>query len=201
MFRNVAESLVFLLIKHKKLDIKDRDIYIYGLEVILLNGSLLISFLIMSIWLDMIFHFVGFLIFFLPLRIFVGGYHSKRSEVCFIISNAMYLLTLVIVKNYLGLHNNINVVIVTFVALIITYIWSPVRNKNRPLADCQYKRNKKIALVIILVDFALLLILLKFNFNMASSAIVFSLLNCGIFLIGKLSNIFDKIVHKKLGTG
>ena len=124
MFGDIAESLVFLSIKHKRLDIKDREIYIYGLEVILLNGLLLIYFFIMSIWFDLIFHFVSFLIFFLPLRMFIGGYHSKRSETCFIMSNAMYLLTLVIVKNYLELHNNINVVIVTLVALIIMYIWS-----------------------------------------------------------------------------
>lgn len=188
MFGAIAESLVFLLIKYKRLDIEDREIYIYGLEVILLNGLLLISFLIMSIWYDLIFHFIGFLIFFLPLRIFTGGYHSKRSETCFIISNAMYLLTLVIVKNYLGLHNNINMVIVTLVSLIIMYIWSPVKNQNRPLADYQYERNKKITFVIIVIDFALLLVLLKFNLNIASSAIAFILLNCGVFLIGKLNN-------------
>lgn len=192
MFEYIAESLVFLLIKHKKLDIKDRDIYIYGLEVILLNGLLLILFLLMSIWFDMIFHFAGFLFFFLPLRIFVGGYHAKCSETCFIMSNAMYLLTLVIVKNYLEFHNNINVVIVTLVALIIMYIWSPVKNQNRPLAEYQYKRNKKITFGIVVIDFALLLGFIKFNLNIASSAVVFILLNCGNFLVGKINNSLYK---------
>ena len=141
MFKYIAENLVFLLIKHKRLDIANREIYNYGLEAILLNGLLLICFLIMSIWFDMVFHFIGFLIFFLPLRMFAGGYHSKRSETCFMLSNAMYLFSLGIVKKYLGLHNNINIIIVTFIALIIMYIWSPVKNQNRPLADYQYKRK------------------------------------------------------------
>ena len=175
MFKYIAENLVFLLIKHKRLDIANREIYNYGLEAILLNGLLLICFL--------------------PLRMFAGGYHSKRSETCFMLSNAMYLFSLGIVKKYLGLHNNINIIIVTFIALIIMYIWSPVKNQNRPLADYQYKRNKKITIVIIVIDFVLLLVLLKLNLNIASSATVFVLLNCSSFLLGILSNVFYKITN------
>lgn len=73
----------------------------------------------------------------------------------------------------------------------------PVKNQNRPLADYQYKRNKKIALVIVVIDFALLLILLKFDLNIASSAVVFILLNCSIFIIVKLSNMFYKMTSNE----
>lgn len=193
MFEYIAESLVFILIKYKKVDIADRDIYIYGLEVILLNGLLMISFLIMSIWFDMLFHFGAFIIFFVPLRVFVGGYHAKHSETCFIMSNVMYLVSLAIVKNSESLHRNTALIILTILALIIMFVWSPVKNKNRPLADYQYKRNKKITFVMIVIDFALLLVLLKYNLNIASSAIVFILLNCSVFLLGKLNNMINKM--------
>lgn len=193
MFEYIAESLVFILIKHKKVDITDRDIYIYGLEVILLNGLLMISFLIMSIWLDMLIHFLAFIIFFVPLRVFVGGYHAKHSETCFILSNVMYLISLIVVKNDESLYHNTVFIILTILALIIMFVWSPVKNKNRPLIDYQYKRNKKVTFGIVVIDFALLLVLLKFNLNMASSAIVFILLNCSVFLLGKLNNLIYKM--------
>ena len=44
MFHNIAEDIAFLLITHKIIDINERDVYMYGPEVILLNGSLLIVF-------------------------------------------------------------------------------------------------------------------------------------------------------------
>lgn len=40
MFHNLAVDIAFLLIKNKIVDIQQRDVYVYGLEVILLNGSL-----------------------------------------------------------------------------------------------------------------------------------------------------------------
>ncbi|MBE5927774.1 MAG: hypothetical protein E7267_00130 [Lachnospiraceae bacterium] len=194
MFEYIAESLVFVLIKHKKVNIVDRDIYIYGLEVILLNGILMISFLIMSIWFNMLFHFVAFVIFFIPLRIFMGGYHAKRSETCFIISNVMYLISLVINKSSESWHHNAVVILLSILILITMFVWSPVKNKNRPLADCQYKRNKIITFVIVVIDFALLFIFYKFDLRIFSSSIAFILLSGITFFVGKLES---RVRHKK----
>ena len=192
MFRTIAEKTVNLLIKHRILDKYDVDIYIYGLEVVLLNGLLLISFLMMSIWFDMIFHFVGFIVVFVPLRVFTGGYHAKRSETCFIMSNVIYLLSLVIAKESSELHNNIYVIMVTLVLVFVMYIGSPVENQNRPLTDYQLKRNRIITFIVIAIDFVLLLVLLKFDNNIASSVIIFMFLNGGLFILGILDNMFTQ---------
>lgn len=98
MFHNLAEDIVFLLIKHKIVDIGQRDIYIYGLEVILLNGGLLLVFLSMSLLCNVMINFWSYLIFFLPLRIFSGGYHAKTSERCFVLSTIMYGSTIIAAK-------------------------------------------------------------------------------------------------------
>ena len=86
MFRNLAEDISFLLIKNKIVEIEKREIYIYGLEVILLNGGLLITFLIISLLCGEMINFLAYLIFFLPMRLFSGGYHAETSERCFILS-------------------------------------------------------------------------------------------------------------------
>lgn len=190
MFRYIAESLVFWLIKYKKVDIEDRDIYIYGLEVILLNGLLLIFFELMSICFNMTIHFYGFLIFFIPLRMFAGGYHAKYSETCFILSNIMYLITLIIVKNYMYLYRYTGSTIAMLIALIIICAWSPIKNSNRPLAEYQYKRNRRITFGICTVEFVLFILFSRFDFKITSSAVIFVLLNCVVFLIGKMKNEF-----------
>ena len=84
MFHNLAVDIAFLLIKNKIVDIEQRDIYVYGLEVILLNGSLLIVFLIASMLCEAMLNFWAYLILFLPIRSFSGGYHAEKSESCFV---------------------------------------------------------------------------------------------------------------------
>lgn len=49
MFRYFAENITFVLIKNKILNIKNRNIYVYAIEVILLNMILLLSLLGISI--------------------------------------------------------------------------------------------------------------------------------------------------------
>ena len=86
MFKRLSEDIIFLLKKNKKLDIESYDIYVYAAEIILLNGSLLLICLVMSILLGELSHMLAFILFFIPLRMLVGGYHCKKSELCFICS-------------------------------------------------------------------------------------------------------------------
>ena len=91
MFRYFAENITFVLIKNKVLNIEKRDTYMYAIEVILLNSILLLTFLGVSIVGKNLLLFVGFLLFFIPIRTFAGGYHAKHSEVCFGMSFGIYI--------------------------------------------------------------------------------------------------------------
>ncbi len=85
MFRNLAEDITFLLIKNKIVEIEKREIYIYGLEIILLNGGLLITFLIISLLCGEMVNFLAYLIFFsmfISVRLYTVGYHVKTFTGC-----------------------------------------------------------------------------------------------------------------------
>lgn len=110
MFRYFAENITFVLIKNKILNIKNRNIYVYAIEVILLNLILLLSLLGISILGKDLSCFMGFLLFFVPLRTFVGGYHAKHSEVCLAMSIGIYMVVMIIFYNYPNLYKNIIVV-------------------------------------------------------------------------------------------
>lgn len=186
MFRYLAEDIAFLLIKNKILDIEDRDIYVYGLEAILLNSLLLIAMFLVSLPFGAVMHFLGFVVFFIPLRMFVGGYHAKRSETCFVVSVVIYVITLVITMFNPYIYRNRWLMVVTIISLVILLVWSPVINPKHPLADYQIKRNKKIAYTIIALEFALFLVFCKLNLTIASSLEVFILTVTIVFLIGKV---------------
>lgn len=83
MFRMIAEEIVFFLIQKGVLDNEKREIYEYAVEVILLNGSLLCTTLIISIAMKKTICYIFFLLFFVPLRITLGGmlYMSTENSV------------------------------------------------------------------------------------------------------------------------
>ena len=189
MFGNIAENIYDYLFKRKLINQNDREVYTYALEVIVLNVGLLITLFVISAFMKQLLFFVCYLCFFVPLRIFSGGYHAKRSEVCFTMSVGIYILALLILKNNVHLYENTALFCITSLTLLITYIFSPIENANHPLADDQ--RNKILVRVIVLLDFTLLIIFCFNQSTLASHEIVFVLLNGVLFLIGKVKKPFS----------
>lgn len=188
MFRYFAENIAFILIKNKILNIKNREVYVYSIEVILLNLVLLLSLLGISIVGNSLLLFIGFLLFFIPIRTFAGGYHAKHSETCFGISVGLYIVAMIIFNQFPNLCKNAFVIVLFMLAIVILLIWSPLKNPNHPLTDYQYKRNRRIVYGIIIIDLVLFVIFSIMNYTVASSEVIFILLASVFLLIGKIEN-------------
>lgn len=185
MFKRISEDILFLLIRNKLLDIKRYDIYLYSIEIIMLNGSLLLSCFVISFLVGKLNHYVAFLIFFVPLRMLIGGYHCKTSERCFLCSVVMYLLSIVATE----LMQRINAIytitqIITALMAVIIIKYAPIINDNHPLDSYQITRNKKIAYGIITTDFVIYIILILINSRLVLSEMVFLFLVGVTFVIG-----------------
>ena len=186
MFHNLAEDIAFLLIKNKIVDIEQRDVYIYGLEVILLNGGLLIAFLIISLLCSEMINFWAYLIFFLPLRIFSGGYHAKTSECCFILSTVMYGFSVAVTKFLPLLYLDFYWWTAGAISLIIILIFAPLINPNNPLNEFQKKRNRIIVYSLIITDLVFFILCCIFNWKIATNEMIFIIFDAILLIIGKM---------------
>lgn len=63
MFRKMSEALTFQLVKNKILDIESYEVWAYSIEIILLNGSILLGCLLISLMLGEITHMLSFVLF------------------------------------------------------------------------------------------------------------------------------------------
>lgn len=187
MFHNLAVDIAFLLIKNKIVDIKQRDVYVYGLEVILLNGSLLIVFLITSLLCREMINFWAYLIFFLPLRVFSGGYHAKSSESCFVLSTIMYGLSIAITFFFPLLYQNWKWTFAGIISIIVILALSPMVNENNPLTQSQRKRNRIIVCILLTADLVVFILCCYFNWQIASNVLIFIVFDALLLLIGKFS--------------
>lgn len=185
MFHNLAVDIAFLLIKNKIVDIEQRDIYVYGLEVILLNGSLLIVFLIASMLCEAMLNFWAYLILFLPIRSFSGGYHAEKSESCFVLSTIMYGLSIAITAFFPLLYQNWKWTIAGIISVIIILALSPMINENNPLTKSQQKRNRIIVYILLSVDLVVFILSCNLNWRIASNELVFVVFDALLLLMGK----------------
>ena len=192
MFKNLAEDITFLLIKNKIVDIEERDIYLYGIEVILLNGGLLLMFLITSLLFGNMINFWAYLIFFLPLRIFSGGYHAKTSECCFVMSTVMYGISVAITKFLPLLYLNFYCWIAGAVSMLIILLFAPLINANNPLNKVQKKRNRIITYFLMIIDLVFFILCCNFNWRMATNELLFAVFDALLLLIGKILHHFDE---------
>lgn len=187
MFRNLAEDIAFLLITHKIIDIEQRDVYIYGLEVILLNGGLLLVFLLISLLFSAMINFWAYLIFFLPLRIFSGGYHAKTSECCFILSTIMYGFSVAVTKLLPLLYTEFYWWIAGAASILIILIFAPLINTNNPLNEVQKKRNRIIVYSLIIIDLVFFILCCIFNWKIATNEMIFVIFDAILLVTDEIS--------------
>lgn len=185
MFKHMAEGIALLLIRSNTVDIEEREVYVFGLEVMLLNSINVLMALIISLITGTMWHFASFMLIFVPLRIFSGGYHAKRSETCFVISTLVYIATVLIVKLYPMLYASTAVTAVLFaVSILITVILAPVVNKNNPLSEHERKRNRLISIVLIAVDSVIFIMLRLLELSVAVNVMIFLTVNSITMLAG-----------------
>lgn len=82
-----------LLFKKCSLDESRKPIYRYGFQLFLSTSASTTAILLLSAFFSLFSHAVIFLLVFMPLRFFSGGYHAKTYGNCFILTNAVYWLT------------------------------------------------------------------------------------------------------------
>ena len=192
MFRYIAEDIAFLLIKNKIVDIEKRDECVYGAEVLLLNLSNILTALIISILTKSMLHFVAFMLIFVPLRIFTGGYHAKTSESCYLITSAIYALTVLCVKLMPDLYSNIPAIITFAVLIVPIVLFAPVEHKNNPLTPNERRRNRLISIVLTAVDSLIFIALFILSISTATSVMIFMAVDSVLMLIGLLMNRIGK---------
>ena len=186
MFRNLAEDITFLLIKNKIVNIEKREIYIYGLEVILLNGGLLITFLIISLLCGEMVNFLAYLIFFLPMRLFSGGYHAETSERCFILSTITFGASIAASKLIPLLYISFIGKMIGAVSVIVILVLAPLINENNPLNQTQRRRNRIILCTLLFIDLVFYILCCNYAWTIASNELIFIIMDATLLLAGKL---------------
>jgi accessory gene regulator B len=169
---------------------EDKELYSYGL----CQGMIMIANILTTLAIGLVFGMLWpsfiFMIAYMPLRSYAGGYHARTQLLCNIFSVLLTIIVLLIIK-YLPWTNWL-CLIVTFISAAVIAFLAPVEDKNKPLDSTEVRVYKKRTLNILSVEAAAIIVLLLFNLLQISVSISVSLLALSVMLIlGSLSNRRD----------
>lgn len=85
-----AEKIALLLERKSIIRIEDVPLYSYGLSLLLSSVGTLFSVLFLAALCGQFFSSVTFLVFFIPLRMYSGGYHTSTFLRCYLIFMALF---------------------------------------------------------------------------------------------------------------
>lgn len=127
---------------------EDKEIYDYGFEMLFstLMGYTIV--LVTSLLMNSFFEGMIFLISFVLLRNYSGGYHADTHIKCnlFLFLSALFVLFM-------------SKVAIPYIYLIMIYVllwhmiimYAPIENKNKPLSENERKKYKRISVVLALI--------------------------------------------------
>lgn len=145
MLHKLAEDISLYLITNKIIDIEERDIYIYGIELLISTLLTSISILILAFFIGELVSAVIFLLIHFLLKSYTGGYHANYYFQCYIYSILNFIILIIAKTRILLAYKPVVALALLVISIMIIFKYAPVTNKNNPKTEEEISRNKKIA--------------------------------------------------------
>lgn len=147
---HLSDIVVGFLLKNKAIEQEEREIYIYGYEVIISTFMDIAALLIIGIFCHRVCETLVFIVVFVSVRQYTGGLHACTKAGCVFITTmslciSFMLNTFMINSGFIAVY-----CVIACLLAFMTAIWrAPVENVNKPLDKEDKVRYKKVSIGII----------------------------------------------------
>lgn len=191
MFYKASTYIADILEQQNKFTAEDKEIYRYGIQQgfnIVLN---ILTTIIIGVLCGMIFPGILFLLCYMPLRSFCGGYHAKTHLRCYIYSVIMITSILLIAKYFT--FNIFVYEILVLVSLVVIFLLAPVEDKNKVLDSDEKRVFRKRAYIIATLEVLIYHIFLIIRFTNSYKILSTALFSLSILMIiGQIKNYIQR---------
>lgn len=199
MINNLSSRLTDKMIAKGSITEDDRELYIYGLFMLLSQ----IMYFFLSVIFGLLFQcFIESVIFYIAfqfIRRYAGGYHAKTETRCEIISALSIFVCLVAIR--LSKLYNFDTVLLclAIIAAISIATFCPLDTPEKPLSEKEFKYFRKISWIILFVITVTIVISYCFRFNVLFAPCCMSLILESVLIIAgkiKQTSNFKKMPNK-----
>lgn len=178
----LARQLTEKIMLTVSMDENKKEVIQYGMELCMSTLILIFSIELLSLVLFRKLDGIVFMVFFIPIRLFSGGFHASTYLKCYCSSLMVFSITAVAAEK-IPVQNaviNISVIILGF---IFVYGRAPHINKNHPISERMVQINRKrlkISMIINVLLFGIVFLYNKHYGMMAFYTIVMVVLLFGL---------------------
>lgn len=151
MIRRLSESIVRWQFRKNILTCEQSSLYQYAYEVMLNQAINMFLALVIAIALNAQISVLVFLVSYIPLRSYCGGYHARTNGGCTIVSTILILLVCFIEKMLYWDYVTLIIPICLFVSGVFIFMFAPVPDKNKPLDEKEtiiYRRRSRLVWLV-----------------------------------------------------
>jgi accessory gene regulator B len=134
---------------------EDAEVYVYAIECFLGSAITFSSLLLVAILLDRFATMVIWLLFWLPLRSFLGGFHASTQGKCYWGSLAVGVLNILLYP----LVPFLLIPAIAGLSLLTVFQLAPVSHPNHPLSTARHSKMQKMARWFIVIEIILVFLL------------------------------------------
>jgi accessory gene regulator B len=163
MIKNLSENITDYFYLNNIINKEEKELYIYGLHLIISSIIGITIILTLGLIFNIFSNTFLFLISFISIRMYSGGYHAKSYIKCNITLITIYLIMFLIVNYTPTELICLSSILLSIITVFIILKFAPTDNKNKKLTPERKKTNKNITLIILTIFYVLGLTIYKFN--------------------------------------
>lgn len=141
MVRKISELVATKIVLNTKLE-EDKEIYVYGLQIILNTLVSMGLVLLIGYCFHIFYETIFFLVSYSSIRLYAGGFHASSNEKCI----GIFLLGYLVISFILSNVEPVTCIYLTLVLCLLDisiFMWAPVEAYNNPIPE-QKKRGMKL---------------------------------------------------------
>lgn len=159
MIHKIAEKMINWQIVKGNLTETDRNKYVYAYEILfnqLVNLSIAVVLAFVSHELIAV---LLFLVIYIPLRKYAGGFHAENNEKCMIYSSLVIVCVIVLNKTLHDVTNAYESIMMICFLLMLAFIWhmAPIETKNKKLDELERRRCRRKVHIICVIHILLMI--------------------------------------------
>jgi accessory gene regulator B len=182
MIKRLSENIVNWQVGKSILTNKQSALYQYAYEVMLNFVINIIIAILIAITLNVPMQVFVFLVSYMPLRSYCGGYHAKTNGGCTIVSTILILVVCLMERVLTGVLGTLIIPVCFVISGVFIYVYAPAPDNNKPLDEIEIKHYRKKSRFVWLVEALIGVVLWCFGLR-ASAVIAISHIILSLMLV------------------
>lgn len=193
MISKLSTNLTERLLSNGAISEEDKDLYIYGLFMLISHLIFFIIACIFGLILGCIIESIIFYIAFQFIRRYAGGYHASTETRCEIFSTLSILACIVVIRLSKTYDFQTVLLLITILSAVCIFVSCPLDTPEKPLSDKEFKYFRKVSWIILFVIIVAIIVSYVFKFQMVTVPCCLSLILESILLAaGKIKRVSQK---------